>query len=710
MSQWTFEGEPAGAAGAGSAVTLVEGSTFCISEVDGDVVPGRPQGLFVRDTRVVSRWELTVQGERTTSLGVQSAAPFTATCLNRVHPQTGLGDSSLLVVRRRYVGDGMREDLTIRNTNGHPVELDVLLRVQADFADLFEVKEGRSQHPDDVVADVSHEGLYLHRRRGHREEGLLVRASGDAELQVVGDGGFVSWQVSLDPRTEWHSVVEAVPVIDGSRMTLAYPEGVPVDEAAPARSLAAWRAASPRIETPHAGLKATLKRSLEDLGTLRIFDPRSPERAVVAAGAPWFMALFGRDSLLTSHMLVPVDSSLALGTLQTLADHQGRTIDAKSEEEPGKILHEIRFGPSTDFALGGRSVYYGSIDSSSLFVMLLGELHRWGRHPVEVAALLPAADRALAWITEFGDRDGDGFVEYQRLTDAGLVNQGWKDSGDGITFASGAVAEPPIALAEVQGYTYAAFRARAALARDAGDAELAEHWTSRADLLKRRFNEAFWLPDRGYFAVGLDGDKRPVDSLTSNIGHCLWSGIVDREKAPAVAAHLLSDDMFSGWGIRTLAASNGAYNPMSYHNGSIWPHDNALCAAGLMRYGFTGQAQRVITGLLDAVSYFGWRPPELFCGFGHDEFPEPVPYPAACSPQAWAAATPFSFLRSLLRLDPAVQERQIYCDPHVPEQYLPLEVRGLRLEDLSLDVEVTPHGWHLAGLEGSGIASLAPPA
>ena len=289
-------------------------------------------------------------------------------------------------------------------------------------------------------------------------------------------------------------------------------------------------------------------------------------------------------------------------------------------------------------------------------------------------ALLPHADRALEWIERYGDADGDGFVEYHRATEQGLANQGWKDSWDAITFADGRIARSPIALAEVQGYTYAAYAARAHFAREQGDRDGARHWAGKAKALKRAFNEKFWLPDRGWYALGLDADKRPIDSLASNIGHCLWTGIVDDDKAPSVAAQLLSPEMFSGWGIRTLATSMGAYNPMSYHNGSVWPHDNALCAAGLMRYGFVDHAQRVAVAILDAATHFQHRLPELFCGFPREMFAEPVPYPTSCSPQAWAAATPLHLLRTLLRFDPQVPTGRLWCDPAIPSRYLPLRI------------------------------------
>src|SRR6478735_7500113 len=314
-------------------------------------------------------------------------------------------------------------------------------------------------------------------------------------------------------------------------------------------------------------IERTLRRSYDDLGALRIEDPRDPDRVVVAAGAPWFMTLFGRDSLFASIMAMPVDPSLALGTVQTLADRQGSVVDLMSEEEPGKILHEVRLGVSTGLALGGKSAYYGSVDATPLFVLVLGEVSRWGFAADVISGLLPHADRALDWIRDYGDRDGDGFVEYARLNDMGLINQGWKDSWDGINFADGRLAEPPIALCEVQAYVYTAYQARSLLARYAGDSGLEDKLADRAKQLKKRFNEQFWIPERGYYAIALDGKKRQVDACASNMGHCLWVGLVDEDKAPQVAEHLMSPEMFSGWGVRTLASDMGAYNPASYHNG-----------------------------------------------------------------------------------------------------------------------------------------------
>jgi glycogen debranching enzyme len=332
-------------------------------------------------------------------------------------------------------------------------------------------------------------------------------------------------------------------------------------------------------------------------------------------------------------------------------------------------------------------VYYGSIDATPLFVVLLGELGRWGFGDA-VQELLRHADRALRWIEEFGDRDGDGFVEYERSTERGLVNQGWKDSFDGVNFADGRIAEAPIALCEVQGYVYAAYVARAEIARGFGDDATAFDCTARAAKLKQAFNDQFWPSDRGYFALGLDGNKRPIDSLTSNIGHCLWAGIVDDDKARRVADHLIGREMFTGWGIRTLGTSMGAYNPVSYHNGSVWAHDSAICAAGLMRYGFVDEAHAVTLGLLRAAGSFAGRLPELLCGFDSSDFATPVRYPTSCAPQAWSSAAVLFLLRTvLLRLDVYAQEGLLWLAPCLPPEIGPISISGLAVAGARLSIE-----------------------
>jgi glycogen debranching enzyme len=683
---WTTSASAA-IAGADGIVTLVEGSAFCISGRSGEIDPAHPQGLFFRDTRFLSELRLWVNGVTPEPLAAAAADPFSGVFVLRGRPARGAADSHLVVYRRRYVGRGMREDLEIENFGEEAAFCAVELFLGADFADLFEVKEGRVQKQGTLHVESSGSRVTFTYTRHSFERATHVDFSEAPRI----DGQHVVYETVVPPRGRWSTCIQVTPVIGDHEIAPRYQCGLPVERSTPVARLEEWRSRMPAVTAEHDELRALLDRSTQDLAGLRIFDPEYPDRAVVAAGAPWFMTLFGRDSLITSWMTMLVDPDLALGTLQTLARFQGTDVDPRTEEEPGRILHEMRFGETASLALGGGRVYYGTVDATPLFVMLLGELSRWGNRREEVDALLPAADAALAWITDYGDKDGDGYVEYQRTTDRGLLNQGWKDSWDSMRFRDGSLAAAPIALCEVQGYVYAALVARSHCATEAGDHDLAASLTARAHALKRRFNEDFWVEegDGGYFALGLDRDKRRIDGVGSNQGHCLWTGIVDEDKAPFVARALMSRDVYSGWGMRTLSAANGGYNPISYHCGSVWPHDNALGAAGLMRYGFIEEAHRVMRGLVEAAPWFGDLLPELFAGIPRDGLSFPVSYPTSCSPQAWAAASPLLFLRTLLRFEPDIRASLLHLAPAVPDWIGTLRLERIPIMGGFLGVEVS---------------------
>jgi glycogen debranching enzyme len=661
VNAWNADTE-AGPSEAG-AVTVVEGSSFCISSDSGDIVAGGSQGVFYQDTRIVSRWMLRVNGALREPLVARTPTAFQATFVGRARWADGRFDSPLVVRQQRHVGPGLRDDITIRNYSGEAAVCDIELSLDADMADLFDVKGARVT-TGPVVRRSVHDGeLHIEAERNGQRRGTVLRA---AAAHVREDA--LTFRVEIPPRGQWSTSVIVVPLINGKGPDEPFSETASPHHRTGVQRHLAWEEHVPRITVSDWNVQHVLNRSQSDLGSLRIFDAEHSGRVAIAAGAPWFMALFGRDSLLSSYMALLVDPSLAAGTLQTLAEIQGTKVDPDSEEEPGRIPHEVRFGINAGLALGGTS-YYGTADATPLFVAVLSELSRWGLGEDIIGSLLPHADRALDWIEHFGDRDGDGFVEYLRPNPHGLLNQGWKDSWDGINFADGRMAEPPIALCEVQGYVYAAYVGRSLLARWAGDLSLERHWAERAATLKASFNERFWLPDKGYFAIALDKDKQAVDSCASNMGHCLWVGIVDEDKAPKVAERLMSPEMFTGWGIRTLASNMGAYNPVSYHNGSVWPHDTALAATGLMRYGFVDEARRIAGGLFAAAAHFDGQLPELFCGFDRSDFPEPVPYPTACSPQAWAAAAPVQLARILLRFDPDFTRKVLHLSPILPAEF-----------------------------------------
>lgn len=691
MTAWNADTE-ADVGGAG-AVTLVEGSSFCISSHSGDISPeGGTNGAFYQDTRVVSRWILRINGALREPLVAQRPDAFEAAFVGRAKWPAGRFDSPLVVRQQRHIGPGLQDDITLENYSSEAVDCEIELLVDADQADLFDVKGGRPINEDSLTRTVKGAELLVETFRNGQRRGSAVRAAG-AEVSVDA----LRFHAHIPARGRWSTSVIVVPLINGAAPKEPFTEGgLPRHRTGVQRHLA-WEENVPRISVGDRNIEATLLRSQSDLGSLRIFDANHPDRAAVAAGAPWFMALFGRDSLLSSYMSLLVDSTLAVGTLQTLATLQGSKVDPDSEEEPGRIPHEVRLGVTAGLSLGG-TAYYGTADATPLFVSVLGELSRWGLSDDVIDSLLPHADRALEWIEKYGDRDGDCFVEYLRPNTHGLVNQGWKDSWDGINFADGRIAEPPIALCEVQGYVYAAYVGRSLLARSAGDTETEQRWADRAAALKEAFNAKFWLPDKGYFAIALDKDKTPVDACTSNMGHSLWVGIVDEEKAPSVVERLMSPEMFTGWGIRTLASDMGAYNPVSYHNGSVWPHDSAIVATGLMRYGYVAEAKRLARGIFDAAAHFDGQLPELFCGFDRSEYPGPVPYPTACSPQAWAAAAPIQLARILLRFDPDFTRGVVHLAPFLAEDKGDFKADNVRLGHSRISISARGTEGNIEGL------------
>lgn len=688
-------GEPAGLGFGSDTVTLVEGATFCLSDRHGDVLAGGSHGLFFRDARVLSRWELRVDGRPPEPLSAHTPEAFAAQFILRRPPRAGLADSTLLVVRERIIAEGMRETITLHNLAGESTVVTLELHADADFADLFTVKEGRAPHGGAELTVVGGE-LVLH-DRSEAVRGLTVTASGEPTVMP----GSFTWRVVLPPHQRWQVEIDVQPTWASPRANSRIRVGEHAASHTPAQKMKEWRDTTTTVETDHLGLAEVLQRSESDLGALLIHDDSGEGEPFVAAGAPWYMTLFGRDSLLTAWMALPLDCGLSVGTLRQLAQLQGRCVDPITEEQPGRILHEIRRGPASADVLGG-TVYYGAVDATPLFVMLLGESWRWGADEDFVRSLLPAADAALAWAARYGDSDGDGFIEYRRATDRGLINQGWKDSFDGINDAAGHTAEPPIALCEVQGYQYAALLARAEMAETFGEPATEARLRERAETLRTRFGEAFWLPNKGWYAIALDAAKKPVDALTSNIGHCLWTGIAADEHVEAIVERLSGEDMDCGFGLRTLAASMGAYNPMSYHNGSVWPHDTAITVAGLMRYrhvpGAIQLAQRLATGLLAAAEAFGGRLPELYCGFPQSQFGTPVPYPTSCSPQAWASAAPLLLVRAFLGLQPDVPHRQLTVSPQLPPQWGRTALTDLHLGDATVHIEAEGDSVKVRGL------------
>ena len=463
--------------------------------------------------------------------------------------------------------------------------------------------------------------------------------------------------------------IDVVPSVDGEESAPPVVERRFGEERNRVRdSLAAWQLRVPQLRATWDNLEHSFEHSVADLAALRMRTDgtRVGIGRLPAAGMPWFMTVFGRDTLITCLQTLLFGPELAHTALSVLAESQATEDDPRIDAEPGKIVHEVRRGKA---ASAWFPAYYGTADATPLYLVLLSEVWRWTDDTPLARQLREPAMAALRWIDEFGDRDGDGFVEYKRRTERGLENQSWKDSGDSQRFHDGRIARPPIAPAEVQGYVFDAKRRAAELAREVWrDAPLAERLEREADELRLRFDEAYWVERRGgYYALALDGEKRPVDSLCSNLGHLLWSGIVPSARVDAVVDRLMGDELFSGWGVRTMSTGDAAYSPLSYHNGTVWPHDNSLCAWGLARHARWPEAHRIVRAMFDAAGSLGHQLPEVFSGLPRSETPFPIAYPTAARPQAWAAGTPVLLLQLLLGVQPDRRR-------HVLETVAPLDL------------------------------------
>jgi glycogen debranching enzyme len=652
---------------AGDFVTILDGNTFVVSDSRGDIEASLtdPTGLFSFDTRFLSKWVLTVNGERLNPLSVDDLQYFESRYF--LVPGTGTVyiDAKLSVIRRRAVGDGFHEELTILNHDEDPVDLSVRVEAGSDFADLFEVKDALEKKGR-YSARVEKETLVLGYERETFARMTTISASAPAQL----DEGGLTFAVHLEPGGEWTTDLDVVTAVGagGTYVRPKYDRGERRARPNMERSLERWLADAPRLECDWDPLKSTYRRSLVDLAALRFSPPVAGRgKSLPAAGLPWFMTMFGRDSIFTSLQALPFTPELAATTLRALGDWQGSRVDDFRDEDPGRILHELRYGELTAFEERPHSPYYGSADATPLFVVLLDEYERWTGDRRLVRELEREARAALNWLDEYADLLGNGYVSYQRRNDeTGLENQCWKDSWDSISYRDGRLPGFPRATCELQGYAYDAKVRGARLAREIWrDPAFADELELQAADLKRRFNRDFWVEEGEYFALALDTEGNQVDSLTSNNGHLLWSGIVDKSKAKAVAGHLLGPKLFSGWGVRTLAEGEGRYNPIGYHVGTVWPFDTSFVAWGLRRYGFAEEAARLADGILDAAEIFEGRLPEAFGGYERGVTKYPVQYPTACSPQAWSTGAPLLLLRTMLGLEP-VGDRLV-VDPALPE-------------------------------------------
>ena len=641
-------------------LSVLDGSTFVVGDRLGDVRPeaGREHGFFCEDTRFLSRWVLRVGEAPLELLGLDQGSHFAAQFF--LTPRVGPDEeASCSIMRRRLIDHVWMEEITVTNHRHETGDVRVTLEVDADFADLFEVKDGAVAERA-LTCTHDDRALTLAYERADFRRSVTITADRTGTITRQG----FAYSLQLAPGEQWSVTFTVTPHAAQPGATFARREargGMAQLNASKSAELDAWLARAPVLQAQDAGLVRTYRASLSDLGALRLHPDLAEGATLPAAGLPWFMALFGRDSLITSFQALPYLPGLAATTLRVLAARQAHGRDDFHEQEPGKILHELRFGELTARGERPHSPYFGTADATPLFLVLLDEYHRWSGDDDLVRTLEPNARAALAWIEDSGDADGDGYVEYAcRNPATGLVNQCWKDSWDAIQFADGTLARGPIATCEIQGYVYDARRRSARLAREVwGDEALAERLERQAAELRERFRRDFWMPERDCHALALDGEKRQVDSLTSNIGHLLWSGILDEGEAATVAERLLDEQLYSGWGVRTLGAREAGYNPLGYHTGTVWPHESSLIAAGLARYGHREAATTIASTILGAAPHFEHRLPEVFAGYPASMTSVPVAFPTASRPQAWAAGTPLLLLSTLLDLHPGCTDADV---------------------------------------------------
>jgi glycogen debranching enzyme len=690
--------------------TLHAGTTFLVSGDDGQVASGT-DGLYFQDARFLSRLELLLDGHAPVPLTVLQPSARDSVGVATNPELAGAPRGKLEIQRRRHLShDSLTEEIAIRNYGDRPARFTLSLALAADFDNIFTVKtrgqEGGRARREGQIGVRGESGCAFW--YGAPDRRLVTR------IDLSRDGAPTGIAVELPRHGVWKLKVAVKPRIEGHPRSPAPTPAPPLDASAHARRL---RDAAPTLETDHEVLRDAYRTAAEDIVALRAKGAET-EAYEIAAGIPWYMALFGRDSLITSFQTMLHDPSIARGTLRALARLQGSRVERETLEEPGRILHEHRTG----LAIAARQPvppypHYGTIDAPALFLIVIAEYARVTGDLGLVRELWDNVERALRWILEWGDRDGDGFVEYDPGAHGSLHNLAWKDSDGSMRFRNGAVAEPSIAPVEVQGYGVDAFR-RVGELMDALQRPGGDDLRARADRLARAVGERYWLDERGTFAEALDGKKRRVDALTSNPGHLLWSGAVPDDRAARVAAALLSPELFSGFGVRTMGKGEGGFSPISYHCGSVWPHDNSLILAGLARYRLDEQVRTLASGLLASLACYPHRRwPELFAGYDRDAFARPVAYAGANSPQAWATGAVMLLVRTLLGLSVDATHRTIRLRPIAIDGLTFLRLRGLPVAGGRADVEVRfaagapkvsivglPHGWNWLH-EADGVAN-----
>src|SRR3954469_5063280 len=678
-----------------SAVAILEGRSFMYSDGVGDVPGGTIGGLVHADTRFLNRWALTLNGEPLLALRGGPVDYYSAAFILTNGQMPGLRPNAIAIRRLRFVGNGLHERIVAHNYSGRQLNVELRLSTGNDFADLFEIKDRVRDRSAEIKRDHAANGSRLRFKYEHEgfEAETVVVVSTPA-TRVEGDD--LIWDLDLDQDEEWSCDLRVPLKLGPNEVQPSHADFGEVFAPAGDDTVSRWRTQLPRVESDSPLLAPVLRKSGEDMVALRIEVSRDDLHVLLpAAGLPWFLTLFGRDTLISAYQTACFGPTLMRGAILALANFQGTEVNDFKDEEPGKILHEIRMGELTRLHVKPHDPYYGTADATQLWLILLSEYWRWTRDDELVRLMADNVRRALDWIDNYGDRDGDGYVEYATRSAQGLGNQCWRDSWDGVQFADGTIPTLPIATAEIQGHVYDAKLRIAELADGPlADPDLATRLRDEAQALQSRFDRDFWIDERGgYYAIGLDGDKRKIDSLTSNIGQLLWTGIVPEARASIVARQLMSDALFSGWGVRTLSTLDRGFNPIGYHTGTVWPHDNSLIAYGLAKYGFRDESNRIALALLDAAAFSNQRLPEAFSGYDRKTARFPIPYPTACSPQAWATGAPLLLVRSMLGLE--ARNGAVTLSPHIPDEIGRVEIRGLQAFGTRWDIEAIGQRGHV---------------
>lgn len=673
-------------------LTINQGSTFMVTAPDGEIAADSEQGAFASDTRFVSYYEISANGTRWDLLTSSATTYYAARAYLANRPfESEDGDvpaRALGLTIRRSVAEGIHEDLDITNYSAMEVRFNLEIALRSDFADIFEVKTRHFVRRGHISTSWDAGSLELRNMYRNQDfsRALTYRFVNNSSKPSCANGR-LTFEVNLPPGASWHTCGLYIFELGGvarEPLRTCHEE----DQTGLDRHQRDWEREATKLDSSKEDQYRLFKQSVEDMGALRLHehDPVGGSW-LPAAGVPWFVTIFGRDSLIASLQTMMVNPRLSLGALRKLAELQATEVDDWRDAEPGKIPHEIRFGELAHVKRVPHTPYYGTADATILYLIVLHETWKWLGDDALLEAHVETAERCLAWIDAFGDLDGDGFQEYQTRSSNGYENMGWKDARDAIVYADGTQVPQPKAVCELQGYVFDAWLRMAEVFAHRGDGVRAADLRRKAAELQERFERLFWCEEEGIYALSLDPGKRPSTAIASNAGHLLWSGIASPEHAERVVRRLMARDMSSGWGIRTLSSGNPAYNPFSYQRGSVWPHDNAIIASGFSRYGFHDEASCIARDISQAASYFvSYRLPELYSGMEREEGSFPVQYPGANVPQAWAAGATFQLMQTMLGLRADAPNRTLFVDPHVPGWLGDATLRGLHVGDAIVDL------------------------